>query len=73
MVTRFIEHLQDVTTSDYNSFINSHTLQFTRAYTEVISACFVFTSFLVTASKDKYSPPHGFPNCPRNLATAALH
>jgi hypothetical protein len=46
----------------YNPFTNSHTLQFTRAYTEVFT---VLTSCcLVAASSGRCSPSSGFPNCP---------
>jgi hypothetical protein len=33
LVIKFIEHLQNVTTSNYSAFANSHTLQFTTART----------------------------------------
>jgi hypothetical protein len=46
LVIGFIEHLQIVTTSNYNAIANSHNLQFTTAHTKYSQ--FVFTShFLV--------------------------
>jgi hypothetical protein len=50
-MTRFIDHLQVVTTNIYNTIANFHTLQIRST-----PACSVFTRrFLVTASNDGYS------------------
>jgi hypothetical protein len=55
-----------VTLSNYNLFTNSHTLQFTRAHSEVFSVWCVFISCcLVAASNGGRSPSSGFLNCPR--------
>jgi hypothetical protein len=62
-VIRFIE-LRSVTKRSYNCFTNSHTLQCTRAHTDVFSACCVFTSLLIMASNGRCSPSSGFLNCP---------
>jgi hypothetical protein len=46
----FIDHLHVVTTNNYNSIADFHTLQITRAHTKSFSARSVFTSScLVTA------------------------
>jgi hypothetical protein len=55
---------RSVTTSNYNRFINSHTLQFTKEHAEDFSACCVFTSCcLVAASNCGRSSSSGFSNC----------
>jgi hypothetical protein len=47
LVIGFTDHLQIVTTSNYNAIANSHTQQFTTAH--IKSSQFVFTSrFLAT-------------------------
>jgi hypothetical protein len=57
-ITRFIDHLQVITTSnyDYNTVAGFHTLQMTTAHTKPFPACSVFTRrFLATASNSGYS------------------
>jgi hypothetical protein len=53
-----------MTTRNCNRFINSHNLQFTRTHPLVFSACYVFTSLLVTASNSGRTLSSLFSNCP---------
>jgi hypothetical protein len=41
--------LIDLTTSNYSAIANSHTVQLTRAHTEIFSVCCVFTGCPITA------------------------
>jgi hypothetical protein len=52
----FIDHLQVVTTNNYNTITDFHTLQITTVYAKSFPVCNVFTArFLVTASNNGYS------------------
>jgi hypothetical protein len=50
LIIGYIEHLQIVTTSNYNAIANSHTPQFTTAHIKVFSVFCMFTGCrLITA------------------------
>jgi hypothetical protein len=52
----FIGHLQAITTNNYNTMSDLHTLQITTAHTKYFPACVIFTRrFLVTASNNGYT------------------
>jgi hypothetical protein len=69
----FIELLQILTTSNYSSIANSHTLQFTTAHSEDFSISSIFTSrCLVTDSNNGRSPSSGFPKYPPASSTATV-
>jgi hypothetical protein len=59
----FTDHLQIVTTNNYNTIAHFHTLQITTAHTKSFPACSVFTrQFLVTASNNGYSSASVLPS-----------
>jgi hypothetical protein len=58
----FIEHLQLVTTSNYNAIANSHTSLITIGHTRSSRSVTVFiSSCLITASNGGLSPSSGLP------------
>jgi hypothetical protein len=61
-VTGFIDHLQIVTTSNYNTISDSHTLQFTAAHTKASQSALFIIHCVVTVSEGRRSPYSGFPN-----------
>jgi hypothetical protein len=66
MVIGFIEHLQNVTTNNYDSFTELHTLKITVTTYSTHNVFLVFLSrCFVAASKGGCSHSSGFMNCPR--------
>jgi hypothetical protein len=66
LVIGFIEHLQNVTTSNYSATVISHKLQFTTARTNFSQFATVSTSrCLLVTSNGGRSTYSGFPNYPR--------
>jgi hypothetical protein len=60
MIIGFTDNLQVITTNNYNTIADFHTLQITTAYAKSFPACSVFTRrFLVTASNSGYSSASG--------------
>jgi hypothetical protein len=52
----FIDHLKIVTTNNYNTIVNFHSLQIIIAHVKSTPACTAFTRhFLITASNNSYS------------------
>jgi hypothetical protein len=65
LATGFIGHLQNITTNNYGSLTELHTLKIT-VTTAHIKSYLVFSSrCLVAVSNGGRSPSSGFPNCPR--------
>jgi hypothetical protein len=65
----FMDSYRSVTTSNCNRFTNSHTLQFTRAHTEVFSV--LTNCCLVMASSGGRSSSSKFLNCPQHQLPAS--
>jgi hypothetical protein len=59
-----IEHLQNVTTNNYDSLTELHSKDHRSYRTDEVFSDFT-TRCLVSASSHGHSPSSGFPNCPR--------
>jgi hypothetical protein len=70
LVIEFTEHLQMVTTSNYNALANSCTIQFTTARTKPSQSAVFSSRCLVATSNGRRSPYSGFPKYPRASATS---